>query len=104
VVEIVLSSLLRVPVIALLGVSLEELVIYEAVMFAVVQFHHADIGLPAKLDMLLSWVIVTPNMHKVHHSAWQPETDSNYGSLISFWDRLFRRFGVGMKSHPDEND
>lgn len=90
VVEIVLSSVLRIPVIALLGVSLEELVIYEAVMFAVVQFHHADIRLPAKLDTMLSWVIVTPNLHKVHHSAWQPETDSNYGSLFSFWDRLFR--------------
>jgi sterol desaturase/sphingolipid hydroxylase (fatty acid hydroxylase superfamily) len=110
VVEIVLSSVLRVPVIALLGVSLEELVMYEAVMFAVVQFHHADIGLPTKLDSMLSWVIVTPNLHKVHHSAWQPETDSNYGSLFSFWDRLFRskrmredldkiRFGVGLKSH-----
>ncbi len=59
-------------------------------MFAVVQFHHADIGLPSKLDTMLSWVIVTPNLHKVHHSEWQPETDSNYGSLFSFWDRLFR--------------
>lgn len=113
--EIVLSSLLRVPVIALLGVPIADLVIYEGMMFAVVQFHHADIGLPEKLDTMLSWVIVTPNLHKVHHSAWQPETDSNYGSLFSFWDRLFRskrmredldkiRFGVGLKSHLDKND
>jgi|ERR1035437_6439845 sterol desaturase/sphingolipid hydroxylase (fatty acid hydroxylase superfamily) len=87
--EILFSSILRVPVIALLGLRLWELAIYEAAMFAVVQVHHANIALPARLDRGLRVLIVTPFMHKVHHSRWEPETDSNYSSLFSFWDRLF---------------
>ena len=61
-------------------------------MFTVVQLHHANIALPAWLDRGLRLFIVTPFMHKVHHSRWQPETDSNYSSLFSFWDRLFGTF------------
>ncbi|HEV2247321.1 MAG TPA: sterol desaturase family protein [Terriglobia bacterium] len=87
--EILFSSILRVPVIALLGLQLWELALYEAAMFTVVQLHHANIALPAWLDRGLRAVIVTPFMHKVHHSRWRPETDSNYSSLFSFWDRLF---------------
>lgn len=90
--EIFFSSLFRIPLIALLGIFLWELVLYETLMFAVVQFHHANIALPEKLDRALRAVIVTPAMHKVHHSRWQPETDSNYSSLFSFWDRIGRSF------------
>jgi sterol desaturase/sphingolipid hydroxylase (fatty acid hydroxylase superfamily) len=90
--EILLSCGLRVPVIALIGAELWELALYELAMFTVVQLHHANIGLSAPLDRVLRLVIVTPFMHKVHHSSWQPETDSNYSSLFSFWDRLFRSF------------
>jgi sterol desaturase/sphingolipid hydroxylase (fatty acid hydroxylase superfamily) len=90
--EIVFSSILRVPVIALLGLELWEVALYETAMFTVVQLHHANIALPAWLDCSLRLFIVTPFMHKVHHSRWQPETDSNYSSLFSFWDRLFGTF------------
>ncbi len=90
--EIVFSSLLRIGVILLLGVYLWELLLYETMMFAVVQFHHANVALPDKIDKALRAVIVTPAMHKVHHSRWQPETDSNYSSLFSFWDRLGQTF------------
>jgi sterol desaturase/sphingolipid hydroxylase (fatty acid hydroxylase superfamily) len=90
--EIAMSSVLRVPVIALLGLQLWELALYELAMFTVVQLHHANITLPASLDRILRSVIVTPFMHKVHHSRWQPETDSNYSSLFSIWDRSFRTF------------
>ena len=90
--EIVLSSIFRVPVIALLGLELWQLALYEIVMFTIVQFHHANIALPGWLDRALRLFIVTPFMHKVHHSRWQPETDSNYSSLFSFWDRLFGTF------------
>lgn len=90
--EIMMSCLLRVPVIALAGVRLEELAIYEAAMFAVVQLHHANINLTEPVDRGLRLLIVTPFMHKLHHSNWQPETDSNYSSLFSFWDRIFRSF------------
>jgi len=88
--EILFSSLFRVPIILLLGMRLEELVIYETAMVAVVQLHHANVGLPDRLDRWLRLLIVTPAMHKVHHSRLQPETDSNYSSLFSIWDRLFR--------------
>lgn len=90
--EIIFSSALRIGVIVITGLYLWELLLYETVMFAVVQFHHADIALPEKLDKALRVVIVTPAMHKVHHSRWQPETDSNYSSLFSFWDRMWQTF------------
>lgn len=90
--EIFFSSLFRIPLIALSGIYLWELVLYEIVMFAVVQFHHANVGLPEKYDRMLRAVIVTPSMHRVHHSRWQPETDSNYSSLFSFWDRIAKTF------------
>jgi sterol desaturase/sphingolipid hydroxylase (fatty acid hydroxylase superfamily) len=90
--EMTLSSLLRIPLIALLGIRFGELVLYETILFAIVQFHHANIGLGERGDRLLRLFIVTPAMHKVHHSRLQPETDSNYTSLLSLWDRLFRTF------------
>ena len=68
----------------------EELAVYEALLFACVQFHHANIALPDRLDRLLRWAIVTPFMHKVHHSVKMAEANSNYGSLFTWWDRIFR--------------
>jgi sterol desaturase/sphingolipid hydroxylase (fatty acid hydroxylase superfamily) len=90
--EIFFSSLFRIPLIALLGVYLWELVLYETLMFAVVQFHHSDVNIPKKIDAAIRSVIVSPNMHRVHHSRWQPETDSNYSSFFSVWDRLAKTF------------
>lgn len=90
--EIFFSSLFRIPLIVLFGVYLWELVLYETLMFAVVQFHHTNIKLPDKVDKILRALIVTPDMHRVHHSRWQPETDSNFSALFSFWDRLARTF------------
>ena len=100
--EIFFSSVLRIPVIALLGLQLWELALYEAAMFSVVQMHHANIAMPPWLDRSLRTLIVTPFMHKVHHSRWQPETDSNYSSLFSFWDRLFRSFRLREDPHTLE--
>jgi sterol desaturase/sphingolipid hydroxylase (fatty acid hydroxylase superfamily) len=90
--EILFSSILRIPVILLTGLYLWELFIYGILVAVVVQFHHANINLPGKLDSILRWVIVTPHMHKVHHSRWQPETDSNYSTIFSFWDRIWSTF------------
>ena len=98
--EIVLSSLLRVPLIVALGVAAWELVLYETLMVAVVQLHHANVGLPGPLDRALRTVLVTPAMHKVHHSRWPPETDSNYRALLSVWDRLFGSFRLREGSDP----
>lgn len=92
--EIFISSVLRVPLIVLFGVHFWELLFYETAMFAVVQFHHANLALPDRLDRVLRAIIVTPAVHKVHHSRRRAETDSNYGSLFSFWDRIGRSLNL----------
>jgi len=97
--EIILSSILRIPVILLLGAELWHLALYEAILYPVVQFHHANIGVGRRLDRFLRLFITTPEMHKAHHSRWQPETDSNYTSLLSIWDRVFRSFRLRKDPH-----
>jgi sterol desaturase/sphingolipid hydroxylase (fatty acid hydroxylase superfamily) len=62
------------------------------VLRAVVLFHHSNVRLPRRLDRGLIAMVVTPAMHRVHHSRWQPETDSNYGSVFPYWDLLFGSF------------
>ena len=100
--EIILSSIIRIPIIILLGLQLWELLVYGVVVAVVVQFHHANIALPEWLDKTLRTFIVTPHIHKVHHSRWQPETDSNYGTIFSFWDRLMRTFRLHNPLHTLE--
>ncbi len=90
--EIMISSVLRLPLIWLLGISLEQLALYELLLIGWVQFQHANISLGTRADRVLNWLLVTPIMHKIHHSRWQPETDSNYSALLSVWDRIFRSF------------
>ena len=62
-------------------------------------FNHADISLPFWLDKGLSYLIVSPNMHKFHHHYQQPWTDSNFGNVLSIWDRLFGTFTYGDPKH-----
>jgi sterol desaturase/sphingolipid hydroxylase (fatty acid hydroxylase superfamily) len=90
--EIAMSNVLRIPLILLLGVRVWELALYEILALAVVMFHHANVGLPGRLDRALRVLIVTPAMHKVHHSRVRAETDSNYTALLSVWDRAFGTF------------
>ena len=90
--ELILSSVLRLGVIPLLGLELWQLVLYEVMLLPVIQFHHSNVNLPERWDRLLRTIIVSPNMHRVHHSRIQLETDSNYSSVFSFWDRLARTF------------
>ncbi len=63
--------------------------IYQTFLILFVSFTHANINLPKKVDVLLSWIFISPNMHKVHHHWQQPYTDSNYGAVLAIWDRLF---------------
>ena len=92
--EIVISSLLNILVVAVIGLSYEGLIIYKAVLMPVIFFHHSNVALPEKYDFLLKKLIVSPDMHRVHHSQIMRETNSNYGSIFSFWDKLFRTFVV----------
>jgi sterol desaturase/sphingolipid hydroxylase (fatty acid hydroxylase superfamily) len=90
--EIFLSSIARLAVLPLLGMTMPQLLVYEAVLLPVILFHHSNVNIPPQLDAALRTVIPTPWMHWVHHSRLQPETDSNYGSVLSVWDRIFRTF------------
>lgn len=85
------ATVLRLGLIPLLGLTVVELVLYESMVVAVTMFHHANISL-GRWDDWLRIVVVTPNMHKVHHSRYQIETDSNYSTCFSWWDRLGRSF------------
>jgi sterol desaturase/sphingolipid hydroxylase (fatty acid hydroxylase superfamily) len=92
--EIMMSSVLRIPLLFLLGIQVWELALYELLMGIVVALHHANIGLGEPIDRLVRIVFATPAMHKVHHSQIQVETDSNYSSLLSVWDRVFGSFRI----------
>lgn len=95
--EIALSSLARLLLLPLAGITIPELIFYEAISLPIIVFQHANIRLPASVDRVLRTVMVTPWMHWVHHSHWQPETDSNYSSVLSIWDRLFGSFRLNPK-------
>ncbi|MCM8794257.1 MAG: sterol desaturase family protein [Candidatus Omnitrophica bacterium] len=87
--EMVLSSLLRLAVVPVLGIRFQDLVLYEMVLQPVILFHHSNIAVPDGLDRGIRFMVVSPNMHRVHHSDIPQETNSNYASVFSFWDRLF---------------
>jgi len=86
--ELVLSSFIRLPVLVLIGISFYELVIFEVMLNISALFHHSNIDLPEAWDRMLRVFIVTPNMHRVHHSIEREETNTNYTSFLSLWDRL----------------
>lgn len=90
--EILLSGVARLAVLPLLGLTVGQVLAYETVVLPIVLFHHSNVRLASWADRSLRWLIVTPWMHWVHHSDLQPETDSNYSSLLSVWDRLFGTF------------
>jgi sterol desaturase/sphingolipid hydroxylase (fatty acid hydroxylase superfamily) len=90
--ELILSTLVRLPVIAVLGVSFGQLVLFETILNLSTLFHHSNLDLPRSWDRGLSILMVTPDMHRVHHSVVREETNSNFTSLLSFWDRLFGTF------------
>lgn len=90
--EIVFSSILRLAFIPLFGIPIEAIILFDVIQLPVIAFHHANIGLPSAVDRLLCLFVVTPFMHKVHHSREKNETDSNYSSILSIWDRVFGSF------------
>lgn len=78
--------------VAILGANMGLVFLYQSLSVVLSQFNHANINISPKIDKFLSFFIVTPNMHKVHHHYVMPYTDSNYGNIFSFWDRLFGTF------------
>ena len=78
--------------VVILGVNMWLVFLYQSLSVISTQFTHANININPKVDKLLSYIIVTPNMHKVHHHYQMPYTDSNYGNIFSFWDHLLGTF------------
>ncbi len=88
-IEIILSMLIKFATIVLLGPPVVAVVIFEVLLNATAMFNHGNVKLPARLDRALRWVLVTPDMHRVHHSVEDDEANSNFGFSLTWWDRLF---------------
>ena len=109
--EILISSILRLPVYLIIGLTSEIIMIYEILFNASTIFIHSNINLPEKIDRIIRTVFVSPNMHRIHHSDIKIETDSNYTNFLSIWDRIFRTFKkrddtskiiLGLKEFQDQ--
>jgi sterol desaturase/sphingolipid hydroxylase (fatty acid hydroxylase superfamily) len=88
-VEILLSMLVKLGAIALIGAPAAAVLAFEILLNACAMFNHGNVSLPAALDRALRRVIVTPDMHRIHHSMELAEANSNYGFNLAWWDRLF---------------
>jgi sterol desaturase/sphingolipid hydroxylase (fatty acid hydroxylase superfamily) len=88
-IEILLSMLLKMAAVVLLGIPALAVVVFEVVLNATSLFNHSNAAMPSWLDRIVRFVVVTPDMHRVHHSILRRETDSNYGFNLPWWDRLF---------------
>jgi sterol desaturase/sphingolipid hydroxylase (fatty acid hydroxylase superfamily) len=87
-IEIVLSMLIKIAVVLVLGPPVVAVILFEVVLNGMAMFNHGNVRLPAALERWLRWVLVTPDMHRVHHSVEADETNSNFGFNLSWWDRL----------------
>jgi len=87
--EILLSMAIKMAAVVALGAPAEAVLVFEVLLNATSLFNHANLALPAWLDGALRLVLVTPDMHRVHHSELREETDSDFGFCLSCWDRLF---------------
>jgi len=87
-VEILLSMGIKLGVVAMLGPPALAVLIFEVLLNATAMFNHGNVRIPAGLDRLLRWIVVTPDMHRVHHSVRPAETNSNFGFNLPWWDRL----------------
>lgn len=114
-IEIVLSMLIKFATITVLGAPVVAVVIFEVVLNAAAMFNHGNIRLPVGLDRVLRQFIVTPDMHRVHHSVEEDETHSNFGFNLPWWDHLFGTYRaqpragqlgmtIGIHGHTDPRE
>ncbi|SDL03874.1 Sterol desaturase/sphingolipid hydroxylase, fatty acid hydroxylase superfamily [Catalinimonas alkaloidigena] len=111
--EMLLGSLFRGAGVVLIGPTPRMVVLYELALEASTAFHHSNTRLPYVLERFLTWLIVTPRMHGIHHSVVQRETNSNYSSLLTVWDRLHQTLRlnvpqdalvIGVPSYQDPSE
>ena len=87
-IEILISMVIKLAVVAALGPPAVAVLLFEVILNATALFNHANVSLPPSVDRWLRWIVVTPDMHRVHHSVDPRETNSNYGFNLPWWDRL----------------
>ncbi len=97
--EILISTLIKAIVICLLGVSAEGVIVFEILLNFSALFNHSNFSLPASIETRLRSIVVTPDMHRIHHSIRPEETNSNFGFFLSWWDRIFKTY----RPHSSEN-
>lgn len=110
--ESVVRFLFTTLAVLVTGAPMWMVLLYQSLSVVLSQFNHANISLPEWMDRAISWFIVSPNMHKVHHHYVLPYTDSNYGNIFSVWDRLFGTFMTierdqlvyGVDTHMHEHE
>jgi sterol desaturase/sphingolipid hydroxylase (fatty acid hydroxylase superfamily) len=90
--EVLTSAVIKLAAFVALGISFPGLIAFELVLLAAAQFQHANVRLPRAIERVLWWSFVPPAMHRVHHSPERAATDSNFGTLLVAWDRLFATF------------
>jgi sterol desaturase/sphingolipid hydroxylase (fatty acid hydroxylase superfamily) len=90
--EILFSLGLKLLVVTALGAPPAAVLLFEVVLNGTSLFNHANLKLPARLDAVLRWIVVTPDMHRVHHSVRRAEHDTNFGFNLPWWDRMFRTY------------
>ena len=108
--ESVIRFVFTITGVFIIGTPIGIVMLYQSLSVVISQFSHANIKLPKRVDDLISYVIVSPDMHKVHHHYVLPYTDSNYGNIFSIWDRLFgtymtldrEKLVYGVDVFPDE--
>jgi sterol desaturase/sphingolipid hydroxylase (fatty acid hydroxylase superfamily) len=101
-IEIIVSMVIKLSAVAALGAPPLAVLIFEIALNSTAMFNHANIRLPGKLDRMLRLIVVTPDMHRVHHSVIIKETNSNYGFNLPWWDRLFGTYkDQPQKGHTD---
>ena len=101
-VEILISMAIKLAIVAALGPPAIAVLLFEVILNATALFNHANINLPTSVDRWLRWIVVTPDMHRVHHSVDPRETNSNYGFNLPWWDRLLGTYvPQPAKGHTD---
>jgi sterol desaturase/sphingolipid hydroxylase (fatty acid hydroxylase superfamily) len=91
-IEIIVSMLIKGVVILLLGPALISVLVFEVLLNGMAIFNHANVSLPPAVERVVRYLLVTPDMHRVHHSTVKRETNSNYGFNLSIWDRMFSTY------------
>jgi len=96
-IEIMISLLYKVVCIVLIGADPIAVIAFEVILNGAATFNHSNVYIKPEWDKKLRWLLITPDMHRIHHSTMPTETDSNYGFSISIWDRLCRTYTVEAK-------